>query len=148
MRSCSVEAQLAHTMAEWRRTFYVGRAVDRAIDEDEVTKLLDARTSAKSRKDWAAADAAAAKLCQMEVCYLDDKREWYTRSIPNEQQRARKEQVIAERKARRQGKKRALNEADTTASQPESTPSAKKAKKEKKEKKEKKAKKDKKAKKI
>ena len=136
-------------MAEWRRTFYVGRAIDRKIDEVEVTKLLEARSSAKSRKDWAAADAAAAKLVEMDVCYLDDKREWYTRSIPNEQQRARKEQVIAERKARKQSKKRARNEDDTTALQ--STPEAKKAKKEKtetKEKREKRGKKEEKGKKV
>lgn len=48
------------------------------VDEDKVTQMLNKRSAAKQQKDYATADAMAAELQGMNVCYVDEKREWYT----------------------------------------------------------------------
>ena len=76
---------------------------------------MSARARGKHEKDFAAADAAAAKLQALDVCYIDSKREWYTRPVLSEEQKTRKQ---AEHEAERaKGAARKKAKADFKAGQ-------------------------------
>jgi len=62
----------------WKRVWVKGFE---GLDDDQipvVVALLVERTSAKARKDYAAADDCAEKLRKHNVCWIDEKQEWYT----------------------------------------------------------------------
>ena len=61
---------------EWKRVFLKG---NHTIDSGMVTTLLNTRADAKTRKDYAEADRAAAQLQSLGVCYDDSQCTWYTR---------------------------------------------------------------------
>ena len=53
----------------------------RVVDEVEVARLLADRSAFRAARDFTRADAAAAKLTEMDICYNDDAREWYPRAV-------------------------------------------------------------------
>ena len=65
----------------WVRMHNLGNAIDRQIDENKVERLLNARTDAKTAKQWTKADEIAEELQTLDVCYVDERNEWYTRPI-------------------------------------------------------------------
>jgi len=79
--------------ATWTRVFKGGahsNAVNRTVDESAVLKFLNERTAAKASKNYAKADEIASALQRMDICYLDETMEWYTRS-PKSPKRKNKE---------------------------------------------------------
>ncbi|KAK3238488.1 hypothetical protein CYMTET_51504 [Cymbomonas tetramitiformis] len=68
----------------WTRTDKGGvhaKAVDRDVDESAVEALLCKRSKAKLAKKFKVADEIAKNLQELGICYLDEKREWYTRAL-------------------------------------------------------------------
>jgi hypothetical protein len=61
---------------DWKQTFVKG---NHSVDSNAVTALLNARTAAKSRKDYDEADRSAAQLRAMGVCYDDSQFTWYAK---------------------------------------------------------------------
>ena len=53
----------------------------REVDESVVLQLLNERDAAKKTKDFTTADSNAAELNNMDICWNDDKHEWYTRVL-------------------------------------------------------------------
>ena len=53
----------------------------RTVDESVVIQLLNDRDAAKAAKDFTTADSNAAELNNMDICWNDDKKEWYTRVL-------------------------------------------------------------------
>jgi hypothetical protein len=74
--TAAAAAAAQRLQGEWRRVFLKG---NHPIDSNMVTELLNARTAAKSRKDFAEADRAAAQLQSIGVCYDDSQFTWYNR---------------------------------------------------------------------
>jgi len=78
----------------WVRTDKGGwnsKADDRAVDEDFIAQRLAVRTEAKAKRDYATADRIASELQTMGICYLDDKKEWYTK-VPLEKKEPSEEE--------------------------------------------------------
>ena len=53
----------------------------RVVDEVEVVRLLVDRSAFRAARDFDKADAAAAKLTEIDICYNDDARQWYPRPV-------------------------------------------------------------------
>ncbi len=69
----------------WRRVSKGGAHSEfdptRTVDAAEVAKLLAQRDRHRAEREYTLADAAAAKLVKLDICYNDDSREWYPRKI-------------------------------------------------------------------
>ena len=106
-------------LGAWERVlesrFQHSVAVDREVDEDDIERLLDARSAAKEAKNWVKADEIAAMLQDRDVCYVDEKRIWYTRAISSEQDKAKREKKKRKtgdkEKAVKKGKKKSQKQA-------------------------------------
>mmetsp|Transcript_38356 Transcript_38356/g.87431 ORF Transcript_38356/g.87431 Transcript_38356/m.87431 type:complete len:149 (-) Transcript_38356:153-599(-) len=69
-------------MGDWRRVGKGGhhsQADNRTVDVEEVTSMLSKRSEAKIAKKFDVADKIAVTLQAQGICYVDEKREWYTR---------------------------------------------------------------------
>jgi len=90
----AVKRAAVKPVGPWERVmearFHYSVAVDREVDEKTVHSLLAERTAAKKQKDWSRADEIAAELQEMDVCYVDEKRVWYTRKISSAEDKARR----------------------------------------------------------
>mmetsp|Transcript_29631 Transcript_29631/g.49928 ORF Transcript_29631/g.49928 Transcript_29631/m.49928 type:complete len:208 (+) Transcript_29631:17-640(+) len=74
----------AKAPAKWLRIAKGGmntKADSREVDEIAVQDLLASRMEAKASKDYTQADKIALELQSMGICYLDDKKEWYTKVV-------------------------------------------------------------------
>ena len=60
----------------WKSTY-----ANREVDEKVVAQLLMERDNGKRIKDFVVADSAAAELVNMDICFNDNKHEWYTRVV-------------------------------------------------------------------
>ena len=89
----------------WVRMHNLGNAIDRQIDENKVERLLNARTDAKTAKQWTKADEIAEELQTLDVCYVDERNEWYTRPISTAEDIEKRELKKAN-KRKGKGKKR------------------------------------------
>ena len=121
----------------WVRMHNLGNAIDRQIDEKKVERLLNARTDAKNSKQWTRADEIAEELQSLDVCYVDERNEWYTRPISTLEDIEKRELKKAN-KRKGQGKKRKSAVAAVVAAvavEEESSPKKKQKKTKKKTKK-------------
>ena len=74
----------SETSEEWTRIHksgYNSTYAPREVDEKVITQLLTERDAAKSKKNYSDADGCAAELVNMDICFNDDKHEWYTRVL-------------------------------------------------------------------
>lgn len=79
--------------AQWIRVETGGfhaAAVDRIVDDSAIEKLLTERSKAKVARDFKRADKIAALLQDMDICYVDEKRVWYTRAVGSQRRRGEK----------------------------------------------------------
>ena len=66
----------------WVRIFKGGKrskADNREVDENAISAMLEERFAAKASKKYTRADAIAAELQGMGICYQDETHEWYTK---------------------------------------------------------------------
>jgi hypothetical protein len=71
----------------------------RQVDEQAVVSQLTTRAAAKKKKNYKLADAIAAELQSVGICYLDDKHQWYTKALVGgvDRKRKREETKIAKK---------------------------------------------------
>jgi len=78
------------------------KADTREVDDKYIESLLIKRREAKTKKDYGVADAIANELQAMNVCYIDEKMEWYTKAVsekapePTNVAKKRKGEVVEE----------------------------------------------------
>ena len=115
----------------WTRVEKVGTAVTREIDEDQVERLLQERSTAKAAKEWKKADEKAKLLQELDVCYVDEKLQWYTRPVSTvqekEKRRGRSVGPSDGRKLKQSNKKRKSADEATTTKPSTTTTSTKEA---------------------
>ena len=57
----------------------VERELSEGYDVDQINKLLEQRTKAKSIKNYEVSDEITKTLIKLQIVYDDDKKEWHTR---------------------------------------------------------------------
>jgi hypothetical protein len=57
---------------------------EHTLEQAAIVKMLTERTAAKAGKDYAKADSLAKELQVQNICYIDEKKEWYTRAPPKQ----------------------------------------------------------------
>ena len=57
------------------------KADTREVDVAQIEALLTKRTHSKQVKDYALADGTASELQRLGICYIDERKEWYTKVI-------------------------------------------------------------------
>jgi cysteinyl-tRNA synthetase len=75
--------------SKWTRVLRGGnypKAVNRPIDSAQIEKMLLERDEAKAAKNYARADEIALEFVDMDLYYVDDKKEYYTRSLKTEEE--------------------------------------------------------------
>eukprot|EP00040_Diaphanoeca_grandis_P033823 m.208065 g.208065 ORF g.208065 m.208065 type:complete len:127 (-) comp33000_c0_seq1:886-1266(-) len=107
---CTLETNMAKA---WKRVWRNG--AEGMVDQlpkfsESVETLLNNRDSAKKEKRFEDADVIATELQQLKVCYIDEKKEWYTRDVtmkapPLFSVRATKALTKAQLRNKRQAKK-------------------------------------------
>ena len=90
----------------------------REVDESVVLQLLNERDAAKRTKDFTTADSNAAELNNMDICWNDDKKEFYTRvlgsgkSIDGSRGTTTSEDVVGKKKKKKKRKHGIGEESD------------------------------------